>query len=142
MWRLSFAPGTLKAIGRSGGKEVLVREVKTTGPAAKIALEADRSVISADGKDLCFVTVKVLDGEGTLVPYANNLIHFNVSGEGRIIGVDNGLQTSDEPFQANYRKAFNGMCLVVIQSNEKPGRIELEAVSDGLAGPSIIIDAK
>jgi beta-galactosidase len=142
MWRLTFTPGVLKAIGRANGKDILTREIRTAGPPAKIALEADRSVIAADGKDLSFVTVKVVDEEGTLVPYANNLIHFNVSGEGSIIGVDNGLQTSDESFQANYRKAFNGMCLAVIQSNEKPGTIKLEAVSDGLIGSTIAIDTK
>ena len=142
MWRLPFAPGTLEAIGRTDGKEVLTQEIKTSGPPAKILLEADRSVITADGKDLSFVTVKVMDEEGTLVPYANNLIRFDVFGEGSIIGVDNGLQTSDESFQANYRKAFNGMCLAVIQSNQKPGKIRLEADSGGLIGSSIVIDTK
>lgn len=142
MWRLTFTPGTLKAIGRVNGKELLTQEVKTSGPPAKIALEADRSAITADGRDLSFITVKVLDEDGTVVPYANNLIHFDVSGEGRIIGVDNGLQTSDEPFQANYRKAFNGMCLAVLQSNQRPGKIVLEADSGGLTGSSIVIDTK
>jgi beta-galactosidase len=142
MWRLSFTPGTLKAIGRTGGKEILVREVKTAGAPAKIVLEADRNVIAADGRDLSFVTVKVLDGGGTLVPYADNLINFEITGEGRIAGVDNGLQTSDEPFQANYRKAFNGMCLAVVQSTEKAGRIMLKATADGLEGSTIAIDSK
>jgi len=142
MWRLSFTPGILRAIGRSGGKEILIREVKTAGVAAKLALEADRTVIAADGRDLSFVTVKVLDEAGTLVPDADNLIQFEITGEGKIVGVDNGLQTSHEPFKANYRRAFNGMCLVVIQSSEKPGEIKLEAVSNGLAGSSIILSAK
>jgi beta-galactosidase len=141
-WRLPFAPGTLKAIGRTAGKEILTREIKTAGAPAKIVLEADRNVIAADGLDLSFVTVKVLDEEGTLAPRADNLINFEITGEGRIAGVDNGLQTSAEPFQANYRKAFNGLCLAVIQSAEKPGRITLKATSEGLQEAAIVIDAK
>ncbi len=142
MWRLPFTPGILKAIGRTNGKEILTQEVKTAGSPAKIFLQADRNVIKADGKDLSFITVKVLDEEGTLVPHADNIIQFSITGEGRIIGVDNGLQTSDESFKANYRKAFNGLCLAVIQSNEKAGRIILSAKSDGLKEATIVIDSK
>ncbi len=142
MWKVPFAPGTLKAVGRTGGKEILSQEIKTAGVPAKIVLEADRSVIAADGKDLSFVTVKVLDEAGTLVPDADNLIHFNISSEGRIVGVDNGLQTSHESFKAHDRKAFNGLCLSVIQSTEKAGRITLEASSDGLKESTIVVESK
>lgn len=142
MWRLSFTPGTLKAIGRTAGKEILIREVKTADAPAKIVLEADRNMIAANGEDLSFVTVKVLDERGTLVPHADNLIHFEISGEGQIAGVDNGLQTSDEPFKANYRKAFNGLCLAVIQSTAKAGRITLQATSEGLQEAAIVINSK
>lgn len=141
-WRVPFVPGTLKAIGCSAGKEVLTREVKTVGAPAKIVLEADRNVIAADGRDLSFVTVKVLDEEGTLAPRADNLINFEITGEGKITAVDNGLQTSAEPFKANYRKAFNGLCLAVVQSTEKAGRITLKATSEGLQEAAIVIEAK
>jgi beta-galactosidase len=142
MWRLPFTPGTLKAVGRTGGKEILTSEVRTAGAPAKIALEADRNAITADGSDLSCVTVKILDEAGTVVPHANNLVHFTVTGEGTIAGVDNGLQTSEESFKANFRKAFNGLCLVMIKSNDTPGKITLEATSDGLKGSSIIIESK
>jgi beta-galactosidase len=142
MWKVPFSPGTLKAVGRTEGKEILTQEIKTAGAPAKIVLEADRNVISADGKDLSFVTVKVLDEAGTLVPNADNLIHLSVSSGGRIVGVDNGLQTSHESFKAHDRKAFNGLCLSVIQSTEKAGRITLEAKSDGLKESSIVIETK
>ena len=141
-WRVPFVPGTLRAIGRTGGKEILTQEVRTAGPPAAIVLEADRNVITANAKDLSFVTVKVLDEGGTLVPHADNLVHFSISGEGSIVGVDNGLQTSHESFKMNYRKAFNGQCLAVIQSHEKSGRITLSARSDGLKESSIVIDSK
>jgi beta-galactosidase len=142
VWRLPYTPGTLKAIGRTEGKEILTQEIKTAGTPAKIVLKADRSTIVADGKDLSFVTVKVLDAQGTLVPHADNLIHFNISGEGKIVGVDNGLQTSPESFKVNYRKAFNGLCLAVIQSNENAGKITLTATSNGLKESTIVIDSK
>lgn len=141
MWRVPYAPGILKAIGLNEGEEITTVN-KTAGRPVKISLEPDRDVISADGKDLSFVTVTVLDKEGTLVPYADNLINFEVSGGGEIIGVDNGLQTSLEPFKANYRKAFNGMCLVVIKSNNKKGKIVLDARSNGLEKASIIINTE
>jgi beta-galactosidase len=142
MWRLTYAPGAIKAIGRTGGKEILTQEIKTANAAAKIVLEADRNSINADGKDLSFITVKILDDQGTLVPLADNLIKFNVTGDGKLVGVDNGLQTSLESFQASERKAFHGMCLAVVQSNEKSGKIQIQASSDGLAGASVIIESK
>ncbi|MGA3286960.1 MAG: beta-galactosidase GalB [Bacteroidota bacterium] len=142
VWRLPYTAGAIKAIGRTEGKEILTKEIKTAGAPARIALEADRSTIAADGKDLSFVTVKVLDAQGTLVPHADNLIHFNISGAGKIVGVDNGLQTDHDSFKANEKKAFNGMCLVVIQSNDKAGRITLRVTSDNLIETSISVETK
>ncbi len=132
MWRVKYEPGVLKAVSRKGGKEVLVREVKTAGRPAKIELLADRKEISADGRDLSFITVKILDKEGNVVPDADNLVKFSIRGEGFIAGVDNGYQASMEPFKADYRKAFNGFCLAIIQSSEKRGTIELRAAAEGL----------
>jgi len=141
MWRLTYEPGTVKTVGWRG-KEVLTDEVKTAGTPAKIVLDPDREIISADGKDLSFVTVKILDDKGTVVPNADNLVHFKISGEGKIAAVDNGSETDLEPFKADYRKAFNGLALVVVQSTEKSGKIKLEATSDGLEGSMITIGTK
>lgn len=142
MWNVPFETGTLKAISRKGGKEVLVKEVKTAGAPAKIELIADRKNIKADGKDLSFITVRVLDKDGNLVPNADNLVNFKIEGEGFIAGVDNGFQASLEPFKANYRKAFNGLCLAIIQAKEKAGTIKLTATSNGLTSSSILITTK
>ncbi len=142
VWRVPFAPGTVKAIAQANGKEPLIKEIKTAGKPAKIMLEADRSQIKADGCDLSFITVKVLDQEGTLVPRADNLINFEIQGEGAIAGVDNGHQISHEPFKANYRKAFNGMCLIVVQSKEKAGTITLKATSAELTAATVVIDCR
>ncbi len=141
MWKVPYVPGTLKAIGKRDGKEILATD-KTAGEPAKILLKPDRQTISADGKDLSFVTAEVLDKDGTMVPYAGNLINFNISGEGKIVGVDNGSETSHESFKAEYRKAFNGKCLVVVQSNNKKGKIKIDAESDGLEPASLVIDTQ
>ncbi|HUI29265.1 MAG TPA: beta-galactosidase GalB [Candidatus Acidoferrales bacterium] len=141
MWRITYEPGTLKAVGHRGN-EVMTDSAVTAGQPTKIVLEPDRKVITADGRDLSFVTVKVLDDKGTLVPGAHNLIHFKISGEGKIAGVDNGSETDHDSFKADYRRAFNGLALVVVQSTEKSGQIKLEATSDGLNGSTVVIDAK
>ncbi|WP_255562582.1 glycoside hydrolase family 2 TIM barrel-domain containing protein [Pedobacter sp. D749] len=140
LWNVPFEPGTLKAISRKSGKDVLVREVKTAGEPAKIELIADRKNIKADGKDLSFVTVRILDAAGNVVPDADNLVDFKLDGVGFIAGVDNGFQASLEPFKANYRKAFHGLCLAIVQSTEKTGTIKLTASSAGLMSSSIIIN--
>ncbi len=142
MWRVPYEPGVLRAISRTGGQEVLTQEVRTATRPAKIILTADRKDIRADGSDLSFVTVKVVDKDGTVVPHADNLIRFQVAGEGAIAAVDNGSQTSHEPFKATYRRAFNGMCLAIIQSKDKPGRIALKATSEGLEADSVVIEAR
>jgi beta-galactosidase len=142
MWRVPYEPGVLKAVARTRGRDVLTREVCTAGEAAKIVLTADRRVIKAGGDDLSFVTVEVVDKNGSLVPHADNLIKFHVAGEGLIAAVDNGSQTSHEPFKVDYRKAFNGMCLAIVQAKERAGRITLTATSEGLGTASVVIEAK
>jgi beta-galactosidase len=142
MWKVNYEAGTLKAVSRKGGKEVLLREVKTAGAPARIELIADRKNIKADGKDLSFITVRILDKDGNLVPNADHLVNFKVEGEGFIAGVDNGFQASLEPFKASYRKTFNGLCLAIIQAKEKVGTIKITATSKGLTSSSITINTK
>ena len=142
MWRLAYQPGTLKAVSRKNGQTVLTKEVATAGKPAKIELVADRNTIDADGKDLSFVTVRILDAAGNLVPRADNLVQFKLNGEAFIAGVDNGNPISHESFKASYRKAFNGLALAVIQAKEKKGKITLTAESDGLQPATVSIELK
>lgn len=142
MWRVNYQPGVLKAISRKNGKVILTREIKTAGTPARIELIADRKKIKSDGTDLSFITVRVLDADGNVVPNADNLVKFDVSGPGFIAGVDNGYQASMEPFKASYRKAYNGMCLAIIQSKDKSGKIRLQATSEGLKPASITIKSR
>ena len=141
-WRLAFEPGVLKAVSRKNGQAVLTREIQTAGEPARIVLVPDRARIKADGVDLSFVTVKLVDKNGTFVPAADNLIKFELSGQGAIVGVDNGNQISHESFKAKQRKTFHGMALAIVQANTKPGRIVLKASSDNLPSASLVINAR
>jgi beta-galactosidase len=142
MWRVKYEPGTLKAVSRKNGKVVLTREIHTAGAPAKIELVADRKNIKADGKDLSFITVKILDKDGNVVPNADNLVNFKISGPGFIAGVDNGDEVSHDPFKANYRKAFNGLALAIVQTKEKAGSITFTATSAGLLSATVVLMSK
>jgi len=142
MWRVKYAPGTIKAISTKDGKQVAAKEIKTAGKPAKIILHADRSNIKADGNDLSFVTVKIEDAQGNLVPDADNLVKFTAKGAGSVIATDNGSETSMESFKAKEHTAFNGLCLAVIQSKDKPGVIQLTATAEGLTAANIVITTK
>jgi len=142
MWRLKFEPGTLKAVSRKDGKVVLTREIHTAGAPAKIELIADRKSIKADGKDLSFITVKILDKDGNVVPDAENTVNFKVSGPGFINAVDNGDPVSHDPFKASYRKAFHGLALAIVQTQEKAGTITFTATSEGLTPATVVLNSK
>ena len=138
-WRVPFKPGTLKAVSMKNGNPVLIREKKTAGPPAKIELSADRKIIKGDGKDLSFITVKVLDKNGNLVPYADNLIEFQISGAGSLAATDNGYQADLESFQSGKRKCWKGLALAVVRSSEKKGNIILQASSKGLPNAQLVL---
>jgi beta-galactosidase len=132
-WKVPYQPGTLKAVARTGGKEVAVDTISTAGQPAKLVLRPDRKQIQAGGQDLSFVEVRILDAEGRLCPMADHKVTFRVQGPGRIAGVDNGDPTNHESFQAQAHKAFHGLALVVIQSTGKEGEIGLTASAPELA---------
>jgi hypothetical protein len=138
-WNVSYAAGTLQAIGYNNGVAVLTNTVVTTGAPAAVALIPDRSTILDDGRDVSVVTVAVLDAQGNVVPTAANNITFSISG-GAIIGVGNGNPTSHEADKASYQRAvFNGFAQVIVQSTNQPGSITLTATATGLTSTNITI---
>ncbi|MGN6419181.1 MAG: glycoside hydrolase family 2 TIM barrel-domain containing protein [Pseudobacter sp.] len=141
-WRVPYTSGTVKAISRKAGKVVLTKEIKTAGAPAALQLLADRNTIAADGKDLSYITVKLVDKKGVLIPDANQLVKFSVTGPGFIAGVDNGDPVSHEPFKADQHKLMAGMGLVILQSTGKPGLIRLSASIPGLPETSIEIEVR
>lgn len=132
VWRLPFEEGTLLAVGYRDGSEVKRQEVKTAGAPAALVLTPDRSEIRADGADLSFITVTVVDSVNVPVPHADDLITFTVEGPATVAGVDNGCQTSMEPFRADYRRAFNGKCLLVIKAGKEKGEVRVTAAAEGM----------
>ena len=142
VWRVKFIPGTVKVVARKGSNIIAEKEIHTAGTPHKIRLTPDRNIITADGKDLSFVTVEVLDKDNNLCPLSENLINFEIKGNAFIAGVDNGCQTSMERFKDNKRKAFNGKCLVVLQNNGEKGTATLTAKSNGLESSTIEIKSK
>ena len=115
-WRVVYEPGEVCVVSRLGGETVAGQTIRTAGEPAAIRLTPDRSTIKADGEDLSFVTVEVVDAEGNLCPWAENDIRFSATGGAFIAGVDNGSPISLERFKTDHRKAFYGKCLVVLQS--------------------------
>ena len=142
MWRVEYEEGALLGVGYKDGIEIMRREVKTAGEPAALVLSADRSEIKADGSDLSFICVTVVDKDNIPVPHADNLVNFSVDGEGSIAGVDNGLQTSMESFRADHRKAFNGKCLLVVRAGKEEGSINVSASSEGLTPDAAVITVR
>jgi len=131
-WRVKFEPGTLKAISRKNGKVVLEKEIHTAGEAFKIDLAADKKVIKNDTYDLVYITVSITDKDRNLLPTANDLINFEVSGGGKLVGVDNGYQANLDSFKSNSCKLFNGKCIAIIQSIGKRQTIQIKASTGSL----------
>lgn len=140
MWRVPFQPGTIKAVSRINGKIVLEKEVQTAEKATQLKVIADRTEIAADGTDLSFITVEVLDKNGVLVPNAENQIQFEIEGDATIVGVDNGNQVSHESFKGSTIKVFYGKCLVVVQAGETAGEVVLSSKSEGLESSKLTIE--
>jgi beta-galactosidase len=138
-WSVAYAPGVLEARGYRGGRQVLVDRRETTGGPAAIVLRADRSNLAGDGEDCTVVEAHVVDAQGRLVPEADNEIAFVVTGPGRIIGVGNGDPSSHEPDVADRRRAFNGLCVVIVQATKQSGELRIEASSPGLRGATAAI---
>ena len=141
-WAVPYAPGTLEARGvDASGKVIATDKVETAGAPAGLRLATDRTALTADGEDLTMVEVDVVDAQGRIVPTADNLVTFQVTGAGQVAGVGNGDPTSHEPDKAVYRHAFNGKCLVIVGAGERPGSISLSAASAGLKGAALSMKA-
>jgi len=135
---VKYAPGKLEVVAYKNGKQWASEVVRTTGAASALTLKADRARLKADGYDLSFVTVAVVDKNGVPVPRSKNRIRFELSGPGEIVAVDNGDATSFESFQSKERKAYNGLCLVIVRTRAgQSGLIRLKAQAEGLSGAEI-----
>lgn len=138
-----YQPGELKVVAYRKSAKWAEAVQRTTGPAVKLTLAADRAVLRADGTDLSFVTVTVADKDGLLVPRSKNALKFSLTGPGEIIATDNGDATSFESFQSPERKAFNGLALVIIRTKAgASGPLTLRAESTGLAPAEVQLTSR
>lgn len=141
MWMdTKYEPGTVKVVAYDeDGNAVAEKEIRTVGKPHRLVLEADRNVISADGKDLSFITVSVVDRNGNLCPNVSELVKFNVKGAGSYRAGANGDPSSLDLFHLPQMHLFNGKLVAIVESSETPGTITLEANAKGLRKGSIKI---
>ena len=144
MWMdTKYQPGTVKVVAYdANGKAVAEKVMKTAGEPYKIVLEADRSSIAADGKDISFVNVKIVDKDGNFCPTDEREISFKVKGAGVFKAVANGNPSSLESFQTPKMKLFSGQLTALVQSAEKGGIITLEATAKGVKAGKISIEVR
>lgn len=134
MWMdVHYEPGTVKVVAYDdSGKEAQVKEIQTAGEPYQIVLDADQKTIVADGEDISFVTVSVVDKNGIPCPTATNQLQFKVSGAGSYRAACNGDATSLEMFHKDTMKLFSGKLVVLVQSGVTAGSIKLEVKGKGL----------
>jgi beta-galactosidase len=138
-----YQPGELKVIAYKNGQKWAEDVMKTTGKASQLSMSADRPAIKPDSKDLVFITVQIEDKNKLLVPRSNNQLKFSIEGPGKIVATDNGDATSHESFQSPEKKAYNGMCLVIVAAEKgASGTITVKGESKGLKGASVAIGLK
>ena len=138
---ITYRPGTLVVRGLRNGVPVAEHRQQTAGPATTIAAEVDRDRICADGQDVAVVRLRVTDATGVNAPHSDPLLHFQVQGPGRIIGVGNGDPSSHESHKAEQRRAFRAYALVLVQSTGEEGQIVLQACADGIMAADISVTA-
>lgn len=140
---VKYEAGELHVVAYKNGTKWAEDTVRTAGAAVKLEASADRSTLQADGADLAYITVRIDDQAGTLVPRAANKVTFKVTGPAEVIATDNGDATSFEPFQAPEHSAFNGMVLGIVRTRAgQPGKITVTATSDGLASATVELESK
>ncbi len=141
VWKVSFAPGTLKAVARNKGRKVAADELRTAGKPAKILLTADRKKLPVGWDNVAFVTATVVDAKGVVVPNASDLITFKLTGPGILAAVDSADNASHESYQAGERRAFAGRCVAALKATAPKGKLRLTASAPGLAAAQVSLAA-
>ncbi|MCQ6563916.1 beta-galactosidase GalA [Paenibacillus mendelii] len=144
-WKVPYEPGALVAKGYRNGQEIASAARETTGVPAELRLLPDRSAIDADGEDVSSIAVQIVDALGRVIPTADNEVVFTVTGPGVLIGVGNGNPSSHEPDKyigsgtVWKRRAFNGLCMAIVQSTKQAGDLCITAESSGLIAAKVTI---
>lgn len=141
-WDIPYAPGRIEAVAYKAGAEFARTHVETTGAPAAVLLTPDRPSLAGDGRDAQPITVSVVDGEGRVVPGADNEVTFTVTGPGENIGHGNGDHNSHEPEHGPRRRVFHGLAQLIVQSRLGSGPLTVRAESPGLRPAEITIDVR
>lgn len=139
---LPYAPGVLKAVGVAENKEVESQVLKTASKPAIIKVTPDRKVLLANGQDLSFITVEILDQNGIQQPNADNRLQFSVTGSGVIAGVDNADLKDVDSYVSDNRKVWHGCALLVVKSTRKAGDVNVRVRGSGLKEASLVLNVR
>lgn len=133
MWNeVTYQPGELKAVAYKEGEKIGEEIINTAGEPYKLRLTPDRKVIKADGKDLSYILIEMLDKDGNICPLANNKVEIKISGDGKIAGVGNGNPQSMTSFKSNTINLFYGKAMLIVSSETNKGNVIVEATSKGV----------
>jgi beta-galactosidase len=134
-----YQPGELKVVAYRNGQKWAEDVMKTAGKAERLEVTANRDTLTADGYELSYITVRITDRDGNTVPRTGNKVSFSIEGPGVIVATDNGDATSHESFQAAEKKAYNGLCLVIVKAGKSSASFTVTASSKGLKPASVKI---
>lgn len=144
MWMdTEYEPGEVTAVAYgSDGKIKARKTIRTAGKPYKIELSPDRALLNADGKDLAFINVRLVDKEGNFCPCETRKIRFKVKGAGHFKAIANGDPTCLESFQNAEMSLFSGQLTMIVETDEQPGEIIVEAFADGVRKEKIKLTTK
>ena len=141
-WRIPYAPGTLRAVGRTNGQDACYFVLKTAGPPARIELRPDVPELRPDGRDVAQIEFRVVDEHGVRVPDAGNEVRFVLSGPARILGIGNGDLNNSEKCAGTDHRAYQGRGLVILQNDGHGGGITLQATATGLEPARVYLQSQ
>ena len=144
MWNeVRYQPGELRVVAYdSNGNKTAKKTVRTAGKPYRLVAEVNRKELSPDGEDLAYITLRVADKEGNIVPDAEHLVRFSVKGQGSFRATANGDPTCLMPFQNPEMKLFSGALTAIVQSGSAAGKIEFRATAKGLKPATVTIPVR
>ena len=141
-WDVPYVPGKLEVVGYHQGEEVCRYVLETVDEPYAIEMSSDINFLSANGRDIAQLEIRIVDKEGRTVPTANNLLSVSVEGEGKLLGIDNGRPDCHEMWKEKEHSAFHGMMFLVVQAGKSVGQIKIQITGEGLQEAELIIDVR
>lgn len=141
LWNVPFSPGEIHAAGINGTDTVARYSIRTAGNPVTLRATPDRSELLADGQDLAYIQMELLDKDGTLVQHIDRMVRGSVEGEGRLVGLINSDLRRTTPFTSKSDKTYFGRCMAIIQTTRKAGPIRLILQVEGL-NEDVIVELK